>query len=251
MKLKKIASLALAGVMAVSMLAGCSTASNNQPEQPEQPTNPAAGYSTMVGNNLSAAAKSKVTMSDSNDLDKALESAMDYVAGSSIAGAYNFNLISTLTNVNWSDNKVVNGDDMLEAALADLIDGMKAENAVTDGTVTSFNVLDPYENANDSVRKDDDRNIALMYVIDGRVGYDSVMKQVAKALESNIMNLKTDFRGDATNPDGNKWEDGDSADLALDYNYVVSVSADTITLDANHGKSVTVVAVNVARNLGE
>ena len=138
MKLKKIASLALAGVMAVSMLAGCSTASNNQPEQPEQPTNPATGYSTMVGNNLSAAAKSKVTMSDSNDLDK--------------------------------------------------------------------------------------------------------------ALESNIMNLKTDFRAS----DGkNDWVTGDSADLALDYNYVVSVSADTITLDANHGKSVTVVAVNVARNLGE
>ena len=248
MKLKKIASLALAGVMAVSMLAGCSTASNNQPEQPEQPTNPATGYSTMVGNNLSAAAKSKVTMSDSNDLDKALESAMDYVAGSSIAGAYNSNLISTLTNVNWSDNTSVNNNAMLKAALADLIDGMKAENAVTEGTATSFNVLDPYENANDSVRKDDDRNIALMYVIDGRVGYDSVMKQVAKALESNIMNLKTDFRAD----DGkNNYVPGDSADLALDYNYVVSVSADTITLDANHGKSVTVVAVNVARNLGE
>ena len=248
MKLKKIASLALAGVMAVSMLAGCSTASNNQPEQPEQPTNPATGYSTMVGNNLSAAAKSKVTMSDSNDLDKALESAMDYVAGSSIAGAYNSNLISTLTNVNYSDNTYVNDNAMLKAALADLIDGMKAENAVTEGTVASFNVLDPYENANDSVRKDDDRNIALMYVIDGRVGYDSVMKQVAKALESNIMNLKTDFRAS----DGkNNYVTGDSADLALDYNYVVSVSADTITLDANHGKSVTVVAVNVARNLGE
>ena len=247
MKLKKIASLMLAGVMAVSMLAGCSTASNNQPEQPEQPTNPATGYSTMVGNNLGAAAKSKVTMSDSNDLDKALESAMDYVAGSSIAGAYNFNLISTLKCVNWGTNYVSN-DAMLEAALKDMIDGMKAENEVSAEIDDTFDVLDPYKNANDSVRKDDDRNIALMYVIDGRVGYDSVMKQVAKAQESNIMNLKTDFRAS----DGkNDWVTGDSADLALDYNYVVSVSADTITLDANHGKSVTVVAVNVARNLGE
>ena len=247
MKLKKIASLALAGVMAVSMLAGCSTASNNQPEQPEQPTNPAAGYSTMVGNNLSAAAKSKVTMSDSNDLDKALESAMDYVAGSSIAGAYNSNLISTLKCVNWGTNCVSN-DAMLEAALKDMIDGMKAENAVSASVEDTFKVLDPYENANDDERKDDDRNIALMYVIDGRVGYDSVMKQVAKALESDIMDLKTDFRAS----DGqNNYVGTDSDSLALDYNYVVSVSADTITLDANHGKSVTVVAVNVARNLGE
>ena len=63
---------------------------------------------------------------------------------------------------------------------------------------------------------------------------------------ANIVN--TIIRAD----DGkNNYVAGDSADLALDYNYVVSVSADTITLDANHGKSVTVVAVNVARNLGE
>ena len=248
MKLKKIASLALAGVMAVSMLTACGNTVSEQPTQPEQPTNPATGYSTMVGNNLSAAAKSKVTMSDSSDLDAALKSAMSYVAGSSIAGAYNFNQISTLTNVNWSNNTVVNSDAMLEAALADLIDGMKAENAVTAGTAASFDVLDPYKNANDSVRKDDDRNIALMYVIDGRVGYDAVMKQVADALESNIMDLKTDFRAS----DGqNAWETGDSDSLALDYNYVVSVSADTITLTGDHDKSVTVVAVNVARNLGE
>ena len=237
MKLKKIASLMLAGVMAVSMLAGCSTASNNQPEQPEQPTNPATGYSTMVGNNLGAAAKSKVTMSDSNDLDKALESAMDYVAGSSIAGAYNSNLISTLKSVNWS-NAPISNDTMLEAALKDLIDNMKAENEVSAEIDDTFDVLDPYKNANDDERKDDDRNIALMYVIDGRVGYDAVMKQVASQLEHEIEALKTDYRVQGVN-------------TVLDYNYVVSVSADTITLDANHGKSVTVVAVNVARNLGE
>ena len=236
MKLKKIASLMLAGVMAVSMLAGCSTASNNQPEQPEQPTNPATGYSTMVGNNLGAAAKSKVTMSDSNDLDKALESAMDYVAGSSIAGAYNFNLISTLKSVNWS-NAPISNDTMLEKALKDLIDNMKAENEVSAEIDDTFDVLDPYVN-DDTQRKDDDRNIALMYVIDGRVGYDAVMKQVASQLEHEIEALKTDYRVQGVN-------------TVLDYNYVVSVSADTITLDANHGKSVTVVAVNVARNLGE
>ena len=237
MKLKKIASLMLTGVMAVSMLAGCSTASNNQPEQPEQPTNPATGYSTMVGNNLGAAAKSKVTMSDSNDLDKALESAMDYVAGSSIAGAYNSNLISTLKSVNWS-NAPISNDTMLEAALKDLIDNMKAENEVSAEIDDTFDVLDPYKNADDDERKDDDRNIALMYVIDGRVGYDAVMKQVASQLEHEIEALKTDYRVQGVN-------------TVLDYNYVVSVSADTITLDANHGKSVTVVAVNVARNLGE
>ena len=90
----------------------------------------------------------------------------------------------------------------------------------------------------DSERKDDDRNIALMYVIDGAVGYDSVMKQVASQLEHEIEALKTDYRVQGVN-------------TVLDYNYVVSVSADTITLTGDHDKSVTVVAVNVARNLGE
>ena len=54
MKLKKIASLALAGIMAVSMLAGCSTA-NVEPEQPENPETPASSaavdtlYSELTG----------------------------------------------------------------------------------------------------------------------------------------------------------------------------------------------------------
>ena len=242
MKLKNFASLLLAGVMSVSMLTACGNAVNEQPTQPEQPTSPATGYSTMVGNNLSAAAKSKVTMSDSSDLDAALKSAMSYVAGSSIAGAYNGNAVSMLTYV--GEPKTIGAinvgqDSMLMAAKGDLIDNMKAENEAGGYLGTSFNVLNPYATgADDDDRKDDDRNITLMYVIDGAVGYDAVMKQVAAGLESSIMNLKTDYL------DNNK-------NVAIDYNYVVSVSADTITLSADHGKSVTVVAVNVARNLGE
>ena len=36
----------------------------------------------------------------------------------------------------------------------------------------------------------------------------------------------------------------------VDYHYTGSVSADTITLDANHGMSMTFVAVEVVRHLG-
>ena len=42
MKLKKIASLMLAGIMAVSMLTACDTTSNNQPNVPNQPEEPTA-----------------------------------------------------------------------------------------------------------------------------------------------------------------------------------------------------------------
>ena len=55
MKLKKIASLALAGVMAVSMLAGCSTTSNEVPQDPTTPptTTPVSGKSAVFEAQLS------------------------------------------------------------------------------------------------------------------------------------------------------------------------------------------------------
>ena len=236
MKLKNIASLLLAGVMAASMLAGCQNTSVNPEPTPNPDPTPSTGYSDMVGENLAPDAASKVNMVDSTDLDNALKSAMSYVAGSSIASAYNMNLISTLKCVNWS-NTPISDNAMLELALADMIDNMKAENAVSAAINTTFDVLDPYVNDDDQ-RRDDDRNITLMYVIDGKVGYDSVMKQVASQLSHEILALKTDYRVAGEN-------------TVLDYNYDVSVSANTITLDADHGKSVTVVAVNVARILGE
>ena len=90
MKLKKIASLALAGIMAVSMLAGCSTTSVNPEPNPNpgdgEPT--VSGYSQMLYNHLTNAAKKKVTPQDSNDVNDALAAAMKYAAGNTIAGSY-------------------------------------------------------------------------------------------------------------------------------------------------------------------
>ena len=50
MKLKKIASLALAGIMAVSMLAGCKDASSNPTDEPE--VTPVTGVAEVVNNAL-------------------------------------------------------------------------------------------------------------------------------------------------------------------------------------------------------
>ena len=81
MKLKKIASLMLAGVMAVSMLAGCQN-TNVKPEDPTDPDpTPATGYSVDLGDALADALKEKkidtvVTFAD-NETDKAaLEDAL-------------------------------------------------------------------------------------------------------------------------------------------------------------------------------
>src|SRR5699024_11876143 len=69
MKLKKISSLALAGVMAVSMLTACDTTrnGNDQPTQPEEPTTPATGYSATFEDRLSDLADANISMSDSSN----------------------------------------------------------------------------------------------------------------------------------------------------------------------------------------
>ena len=48
MKLKKIASLALAGIMAVSMLAGCKDGGNSNSGSSSTPTTPASGYAATI-----------------------------------------------------------------------------------------------------------------------------------------------------------------------------------------------------------
>ena len=77
MKLKKIASLMLAGVMAVSMLAGCNTAAVDpeQPEQPEQPVD--TSFAADVNDLMSGAHKAVLTF----ESDATLQSTLNKVAG--------------------------------------------------------------------------------------------------------------------------------------------------------------------------
>ena len=89
MKLKKIASLALAGIMAVSMLAGCKDGGNgNNGSSSSEPTNPATGISTIFYNELSKAAQNSLEMSDSSDLNNALTKIIEDLDTNDIRGAY-------------------------------------------------------------------------------------------------------------------------------------------------------------------
>ena len=77
MKLKKIASLALAGIMAVSMLTACDTTSNTPDtgDDDQGTTVPVTGYSAKLGNEiaeLDVVAGKKVAWSESNDLQSSL-----------------------------------------------------------------------------------------------------------------------------------------------------------------------------------
>ena len=238
MKLKKIASLALAGIMAVSMLAGCSTTSvepTPTPDpDPEQPN--VSGYSQMLYKHLSYTAKKKVEPQDSNDVNDALAAAMKYAAGNTIANSYDWFIDGDTHAVNGSwGYGIVTMPDSLENGAKKLISELKAENTVTQTLGWTFNVLDPTA----SNYNRDDMNISMLFVADGLKDKEAVMDEIADMIDNEVLRLEDDY--DLFNNDRH------DASMNTDYEYTMSVAADTITLDADHGKSMTFVAVNIAR----
>ena len=79
MKLKKIASLMLAGVMAVSMLTACDTTSNDQPNVPNQPEEPTASdvVSAVEAGIASWNSDLEITVKNSDNMDAAIEKLFD------------------------------------------------------------------------------------------------------------------------------------------------------------------------------
>ena len=238
MKLKKIASLMLAGVMAVSMLAGCSTTSVNPEPNPnpgnDEPT--VSGYSQMLYNHLTNAAKKKVTPQDSNDVNDALAAAMKYAAGNTIANSYDWFIDGDTHAVNNSDWR--NAPDSLKNGAVELINELAAENTLKESVWMAFDVLDP-DPAN---YQSDSMNISMLFVADGLKDYDAVMDEVAAWIDQEIQYLEDDY-----DLPGDDYKDEGGHSMNTDYEYTMSVAADTITLTADHGKSMTFVAVNIAR----
>ena len=235
MKLKKIASLALAGVMAASMLAGCNTTSNgnDQPTQPEEPTTPATGYSATFEDRLSALADANISMSDSDELNAALQTAMDFASNSKIAWDYNWDANNTVKFIASSGL-----DDQAQVA-KELIKGADTDReSMGKATATStVRVLNPLmgEVAYDK----DNVDVVMLYAVDGGLSTSAAVMEVADKLDGDIKALVRSY--DAA-------DNQESTHDAV-YTYTGSVSADTITLDADHGKSVTFVAVEIVRAL--
>ena len=236
MKLKKIASLALAGVMAVSMLTACGEANNNDDTQkPTEPdVTPAAGYSATFEGRLSALAASNIDMSDSADLNAALKAAMDFAADNHIAYDYDNKWNNTVTFI----PSTKNGSDLNQVAI-ELISKADTdkESMTKDSAENTLKVLNPLTGANYSK---DNVDVVMLYVVDGGLSTDAAVMEVADKVNIEIEKLVKTYNTAGTHETTHE----------VDYNYTGSVSADTITLDADHGKSMTFVAVEVVRHLG-
>ena len=243
MKLKKIASLALAGVMAVSMLTACGEGNtiddNKTPNEPD--TTPVAGYSDVFDARLGASISPKIDMADSTELNAALQAAMKFASDVSVDWAYD-------NTMNAGKVKFISprdGDTSIKQVAVELINAADnhKESLVSFDERGCVKLLNPgfgfQVNAIKPIAYDEQNaDIVMLFVASG-LDANAAVNEVADMLKDDINELVGYYN--LKGSDGNTME--------TEYDYSGSVSADTITLDADHGKSMTFVAVEIVREI--
>ena len=200
MKLKKIASMMLAGVMAVSMLTACggnTTDDTQKPEEPNVTPSTSASAQTLV-NNMSKEAQNKVTAVSNGDLDAALKSAVeDYFSNADVVKyGQVFEIYPYGYGVNPSDARRT---DIGEALVKNL-------NAYDD----------EIGNLNNIGFKADARTAVEVYGVNGSVTDKDVLEQLGHKITQSVENLKTE--------DTTKYDNAAHVQQYIDYDYEVSVS---------------------------
>ena len=205
MKLKKIASLALAGVMAVSMLAGCSTTSvDPDPNPGEDPGNvTTAGYSSLFEDTLSDYADLRIDMSDSDELTTNLNTAIGNVNSALMTEFHKMNM-DTVDLLNYRNR-----------AIDWMIEDLGGEEVVMSQR-EAFQALVPQP---DELVEDDSLNksVIMLFAVDNGVDEESAVKQIASNLDADIRRLYND--NDSTK-ENNRGVDH----TTLNYTYTGSVS---------------------------
>ncbi|OUQ37493.1 hypothetical protein [Faecalibacterium sp. An122] len=223
MKLKKIASLMLAGVMAISMLTACGDNGTNDEGKGEGET-VVAGYSTTFADKLGKAVTDldHVSFKDNTADAAALQKSLNYISEQSLSVLSMERTVDSLEDKNQADVK---------AMVADFIDAAK----ISDKKIDAVDLkMDWYASnmINNTTVKD-----GAIYVVNGAVGADEAVKQVAAELKDNLKAL----------PEHNT---NAGTVQKYDYSYVVSVSVATKALDSTYvgaSNSATFVAVTVTR----
>ena len=233
MKLKKIASLMLAGVMAASMLAGCQTTSNEQPTQPEEPTTPSTSYSSMLEDKMSVQVTNKTVFQDDADLNAALDYAVgnignDKITDSFIESAFGSGSVRFIKK-SWSPafTGVIN-------TMRDKLDVKAPWNDTDTDTLDNIrpvNTADHYANY-----KKNNVNTLLVYVVDDGVEITNALDQIKNQLQSTWEDeLYDDFKVSG------------QTDSGRDYHYVCSVAVSNRNFESGHGIGVNFIAVEVTR----
>ena len=216
MKLKKIASLMLAGIMAVSMLAGCKSGTPNpNPGEGEGEGNTATGYSATLGDKVSDAVKELgyITFADNAADQAALEDAVGNLG--LVNGAISV-LPETIINVERDANGLVEDvgifdifdSDAAVAMIDDFADAVESQNLWLD--VEGINTGN-FNQTNHGRNTYDDSTCAALFVIGSSVKMDKALNQVAAAVNGQLAALP--------NVDMNT-----TGTASVTYDYTVSVS---------------------------
>ena len=222
MKLKKIASLALAGIMAVSMLAGCKDGGNsNSGSSSSEDTSTTSGYSAMLGQKAASDLKKNdrdeiFTFADNADDQKILEKIV-------LRNVADQNVVDVVKGI------YVNNRQNDTSFAGKLDTAFKTEKDKGTYGVIGGLATNNYDSQNSTY-------FAEVYVANGSVAMDVVMDEIYE-------DLKDQFVGAV------KTNNATSGTTKLNYEYTVSVSVVNKPVTGNTlvNGSANFIAVTVTR----
>ena len=215
MKLKKIASLALAGIMAVSLLAGC----KSNPADPENPTNPetTTGIVAAFNDGQSATNDVKVTFTSDSEVAAAMTSALNGLGDSAKTTSYD-NLTSEV-------NKYLGKNKDLSMTT------VTAEDPVVDSSRSNYNLANA-----DSI---DGKIVSAFAVfrVDSVLSANAAAKNAAKQINNDVISKLP-----STTFEDGKMKDGDKY---ADYSYTGTV--DMVSVQNSDGTTSYYVGYTITR----
>ena len=224
MKLKKITSLMLAGVMAVSMLAGCSGNTINDNTGDDDSIDPgingvSAAVGALVKEKLDDKYPAYVTFSDSAELNKDLQYAVEYAG-----------VMDIMPNYIWSDTLTGVANDVysrLQTAVGD------DDPDVTVGNIGSDTILKAAENTGMTM---EDAVAVDMRAISSSIGENALNQLIAEKI-NEIVKIE-DYLYSTQDGDDNNGSN-------YNHTYTVSVSTYTKTVNSSMNGSLTSGTGNV------
>ena len=251
MKLKRIVSLALAGVMAVSMLTACGSSNGNGGQVPPEENNTIdGGYSAMLAKYMEDVADlDHVTFQDNSDDVAALKDALGNFGNVVIGGG---SLLPVLVCLEGT-NDIIPGIDLGILGSVGPVpgDGVLSINNLKKDFAKSLDLADENLAVND-LKLDQDKTLNVtrkdgtIFAIDGSISLEKVMNQIANG---NNFNGRFDGLNDILDDESALPESLTDGELTWHYNYTVSASVVNVPATAVDGYngSVNFIAVTVTR----
>ena len=229
MKLKKLMALAMSGVLAVSMFAGCSTVSE-KPENPtDEPDTPVSNYSTTFWNNLDEGQKN-ITCADSAELTAALTTAVGRAGALTISENYWGTDFIRPVSIYSRPASLAS----VASKLAELTGADNEELFITaDNDMGMESTLNQVVNG-EYAQTDDDITAVALFVVDGTIDVDQALEDVAERLDEVIQDLQPTSQNSIYN-------------VAYEYKYTGAVSVVSKSIDNLDGMKVNFIAVQIDR----